>query len=382
MAQSANHSTTSQKRDVGVARIMVKGGRLDHQLIFIVITLVLFGIMMVYSASSYRATLIGEKNYYFAKKQLIYVAVGLIAMYFVSMANYKVFRSLANIGMVVGVGLTFLVLAIGRASNGSTRWIPIGSFQFQPSEVVKLLLVIYLAHAFVVYGKQLEDWGVILRIIAAPVIAIGMIAYQNLSTAIVCFAILIMMFYIASPSLKNVLIILLIAVIFASLFVIYKSYRSDRFDAWLHPETSENGFQVIQSLYAIGSGGLFGRGLGNSMQKMGFLPESHNDMIFSVICEELGLFGAFVVIGMFVMLLLRCKAIADSAPDRFSGLVVSGIMAHVAVQAGVNVAVVTNLIPNTGVPLPFISYGGTSVICLLVEIGVVLCISRQTRVEE
>lgn len=382
MAQSTNHSTTSQKRDVGIAKVLVKGGRFDYQLLFIVITLVLFGIMMVYSASSYRATLLGEKNYYFAKKQLIYVAIGMFVMYVVSKANYKMFRSLAIFCMALGLALTFIVLLIGRASNGSTRWIPIGSFQFQPSEVVKLLLIIYLAHSFVVYGKALEDWHVIMRIITAPVIAIGMIAYQNLSTAIVCFAILLVMFFIASPSVKNVLILFLVAVIIAALFVVYKSYRSDRFDAWLHPETSENGFQVIQSLYAIGSGGLFGRGLGNSMQKMGFLPESHNDMIFSVICEELGLFGAFVVIGMFVMLLMRCKAIADNAPDRFSGLVVSGILAHIAVQAGVNVAVVTNLIPNTGVPLPFISYGGTSVICLLAEIGVVLCISRQTRVEE
>lgn len=382
MAQSANRSTTSQRKDVGIARIMVKGGRFDYQLLFIVVTIVLFGIMMVYSSSSYRATFNGLKNYYFALKQLKYALFGFFLMYIASKVNYKLLRNLANLGMAVGFVLNIIVLFVGKALNGSTRWIPIGSFQFQPSEIFKLILVIYLAHSFVYYGKQLEDVRVLIRIMAVPIISIGMIASQNLSTAIVCFAILLVMYFIASPSLKNVIILFLGAVIVAVLFVMFKSYRGNRFDAWLHPETSDSGFQVIQSLYAIGSGGLFGRGLGNSMQKMGFLPESHNDMIFSVICEELGLFGAFVVLLLFIMLLMRCRAIANNAPDRFSGLVVSGILTHIAVQTGVNVAVVTNLIPNTGVTLPFISYGGTSIICLLVEIGVVLCISRQTKVEE
>lgn len=382
MSQSANHVTTSKNRDVGMAKVMVKGGRFDYQLLFLVITLSLFGIMMVYSASSYRASMYGEKNYYFALKQFQYACIGFVCMYIVSKANYKMFRRLANLGMLAGFSLNLIVLFIGKASNGSVRWIPIGSFQFQPSEVFKIILVIYLAHLFVCYGKELEDVRVLVRILFVPIVSIGMIATQNLSTAIVCFVILLVMYFIASPSIKNVVILCLGAIIIAALFVLYKSYRSDRFDAWLHPETSESGFQVIQSLYAIGSGGLFGRGLGNSMQKMGFLPESHNDMIFSIICEELGLFGAFVVLCLFVMLLIRCRAIANNAPDRFSGFVVSGILTHIAVQAGVNVAVVTNLIPNTGVPLPFISYGGTSIICLLVEIGVVLCISRQTKLEE
>ncbi|MDD6327721.1 MAG: putative peptidoglycan glycosyltransferase FtsW [Eubacteriales bacterium] len=381
MEQTRRRSTTSNGQEDGTMRLFVRGGYFDYQMFFIVVTLVLFGIMMVYSASSYRATMEGNPSYYYALRQAVLAGGGMISLVVISRINYKIFRKLAVLGMYVGLALSIIVLVIGTASHGSTRWIPIFGIQFQPAEVIKMLIIIYMAHELVAYPEDLTYVGGLVRILWKPVLTIALIATQNLSTAIVCFAIVIVMLYIASPSMKYVIIISLCAVAMAAVYVLLQSYRGDRFEAWLHPETSKNGFQVIQSLYAIGSGGLFGRGLGNSMQKMGFLPEPHNDMIFSIICEELGLFGAFVVIALFVLLLLRCRTIANNAPDRFSGFVVSGVLTHIAVQAGVNVAVVTNLIPNTGVPLPFVSYGGTSIIFLLVEVGLVLAISRYARPE-
>ena len=185
--------------------------------------------------------------------------------------------------------------------------------------------------------------------------------------------------FVASPRFWNLVILGVIGIAIAAAAVLLVGYRGDRFDAWLHPETSDYGYQTMQSLYAIGSGGLFGRGLGQSIQKMGFLPESHNDMIFSIICEELGLFGAIGIIALFVMLLLRLKYIAEHTVDSFGGFIVTGVITHIAVQLIVNIGVVTNTIPPTGVTLPFISYGGTSLVFMLLEIGVVLSVSRQIK---
>ena len=162
-------------------------------------------------------------------------------------------------------------------------------------------------------------------------------------------------------------------------FITSAGYRGERIDAWLDPENHDKGYQTMQSLYAIGSGGIFGKGLGQSMQKLGFIPESHNDMIFSVVCEELGFFGAICVIIMFMFLIWRCVIIADNARDLYGSLIVIGIMTHIAVQVIINLAVVTNTMPNTGVPLPFISYGGSSMVFILIEMGVVLSVSRQIK---
>jgi cell division protein FtsW len=182
---------------------------------------------------------------------------------------------------------------------------------------------------------------------------------------------------VVTPKLRYVFFVGVILVAGGALMIMLQSYRGDRITAWLHPETSEKGYQTMQGLYAIGSGGLFGRGLGQSIQKLGFIPEAQNDMIFSIICEELGVIGAVGLIIVFLMLLWRFRFIAEGAPDRYGSLLVVGVIAHISVQVLINMCVVTNLIPNTGVTLPFISYGGTSLIFLIVEMGLVLGVSRQ-----
>ena len=210
-----------------------------------------------------------------------------------------------------------------------------------------------------------------------PVICIILIAVENLSTAIVCGVIVVSIWFVATPKKWHLLIVIAVAAAGFILFLNMASYRGGRIDAWLHPETSPDGYQTMQALYAIGSGGLFGRGLGQSIQKMGFIPEAHNDMIFSVICEELGIVGGMAIILVFAMLLWRFRFIAEGAPDRFGALMVVGIIAHIAFQVILNICVVTNTLPNTGCALPFISYGGSSLAFLMVEMGLVLSVSRQ-----
>lgn len=357
----------------------VKGGYLDYQVVFIMFVIVLFGIIMVYSSSSYRARLNGDESIYFAKRQAIFAVLGFIGMWVVSHVNYRFYQRMSMMFIYIGIFLSGIVLVIGTATNGATRWIPIGPIQFQPSEIVKPAIIIYMAHICVAQRRLLNTIPGIIRMCILPVISIVLIAKENLSTAIVCFAVMVIIMFVASPKFWNLVLLGLVGVAAAAVAVVAVGYRGNRFEAWLHPETSDNAFQVIQSLYAIGSGGLFGRGLGQSIQKLGFLPESHNDMIFSIICEELGLFGALGVILLFVMLLMRFRYIANNAPDSFGGLLVTGVLTHVAVQVIINIGVVTNTIPNTGVTLPFISYGGTSLVFMMLEVGIVLGVSRQLR---
>lgn len=357
----------------------VKGGYLDYQVVFIMFVIVLFGIIMVYSSSSYKAVSYGLSSTYFAKRQAIFAIAGFVLMWIVSHINYRYLQRMSMLLIYLGIFLSGIVLVIGTATNGATRWIPIGPIQFQPSEIVKPAIIIYMAHVCVAQSRLLNTIPGIIKMCIWPVVSIVLIAKENLSTAIVCFAVMVIIMFVASPKFWNLVALGIAGVAAAAVAVVAVGYRGDRFDAWLHPETSENGFQTIQSLYAIGSGGLFGRGLGQSIQKMGFLPESHNDMIFSVICEELGLFGAIGVILLFVMLLVRFRYIANNSPDSFGGLLITGVLTHVAVQVIINVGVVTNTIPNTGVTLPFISYGGTSLVFMMIEVGMVLAVSRQMR---
>ena len=210
---------------------------------------------------------------------------------------------------------------------------------------------------------------------------LGLIAKENLSTAIVIAGILVSICFVASRKKLYFIIVGILCVAVGSLYVFGVGYRSERVDVWRNVETHPKGYQILQGLFAIASGGIFGTGLGQSMQKLGFIPEAHNDMIFTIICEELGLFGAIAVILLFVLLLWRLFIIAINAPDLFGGLIAVGIMAHIAIQVILNIAVVSNSIPSTGIPLPFISYGGTSVSVLLAEIGVALSVSNQIRTE-
>ena len=357
-------------------RLRVKGGYLDHQVVFLVMTLTCFGILMVYSASSHKAMVIGTTSMAIATKQAALAGIGLVAMYIASVFNYELFRKLSTVLMIASVSLSVLVFIIGTASHGSMRWIPLGPVQFQPSEVAKFAIAVYVADRCVHYPSRLTDPRGVLKTLALPVANTLLIAKENLSTGVICFGIALGIVFVASPKTRYTVIVMIAGAIGAFLMIKLAGYRSDRITNWLHPEESGKGSQIMNALYAVGSGGLFGRGLGQSIEKTK-LPEANNDMIFSVICEELGIFGAVCVIALFAMLVIRMNLIARDSKDRFGGLIVSGILVQIAAQAILNMGVATNLLPNTGMALPFISSGGTSIIVLMAEVGVCLNVSRQ-----
>ncbi len=363
-----------------IDKFFFKGEYFDYPLLFATLFLVAFGLVMIYSTSSYTAELREGNAAYYLIRQGIFAAAGIVLMLIVSAMDYRVLKNFSLIYMWFTIGLLIAVQIMGVASHGAVRWISIGPFQFQPSEVAKSAIAIYTAHICTIKAARIGEWKMIGKIVVLPLIAIALIAEENLSTGIICAAITVVIIFVTSPKVKQFLVIGVVAVGIMGIFLLVASYRMERIDIWLNPEKYERGYQTLQSLYAIGSGGLFGKGLGQSIQKLGFIPESHNDYIFSVVCEELGLFGAVCVIGMFVFLIWRCVIIAFNTRDLFGALVVVGLTTHIAVQVLVNIAVVTNTIPPTGVPLPFISYGGTAMIMVLFEMGIVLSVSRQLHV--
>lgn len=356
----------------------------DYSLLFIIIFLVCFGLVMLYSTSAYDAqiTFKGDAMHYL-KRQGFAFGLGLVGMFFITFIDYRIWKKFGLLAYIVAMGLCTLVLipGIGIAHNNSRRWlgIPNTAFEFQPSEFAKLALIVFLSCLICKVPRKMAKFSTIIKILACFVLPIfGLIAYNNLSTAIIVLGISVAMLFVASPKYGQFFMVGGVGIIGAALFLVLPSagYRSERIQMWFHPEEYEKGYQTLQGLYAIGSGGLFGKGLGNSMQKLGFVPEAPNDMIFSIICEELGLFGAVCVIMLFLLLLWRFMVIANNARDLFGSLLVTGIMAHIAIQVILNIAVVTNTIPNTGVTLPFFSYGGTSVVFLMAEMGLALSVSR------
>lgn len=379
MAGRRPHNSDNRRRSKN-SFFWSKGDFFEYSLLFIVVFLVAFGLVMVYSTSSYTAELKTGDPAYYLKRQGVFGLLGVVMMLFVSRMDYHFWKKLSLLLIVGSIGLLAFVALWGAVSNGSARWIEIGPIRFQPSEFAKIAIILYTSHMATIKAARIGDWRIMLKVVFAPLIAIALIASENLSTAIICAAIIMMIVFVTSPKIKQFVLIGLGLVGFMTIFLLFASYRVDRIKIWLHPENYELGYQTLQSLYAIGSGGLFGKGLGQSIQKLGFIPESHNDMIFSVICEELGLFGAICVVAMFVLLIWKCLTIAMSAPDLYGALIVVGVITHISVQVIVNIAVVTNTFPPTGVPLPFISYGGTALVGLLIEIGLVLSVARQIRV--
>lgn len=368
----------------------------DYSLLFIVLFLLGFGLVMIYSASSYSAFEEYEDTAYYLKKQLIAVIIGLGLMIVVANIPYHFWERFAVLGYLVSAALIPVVLTpLGVASHGAKRWIKIPGIgmNLQPAEVAKLGMILFLAVLVCKMGRGVRKFKGFLVMMAfpIPIAAEIYLITQNLSSAIIVMGIAVIMVFVASPDYKKFVIMALL-VIAAAAVVIYLvvsgsdifAFRGNRIKSWLNPESdpSDTGFQTLQGLYAIGSGGVWGKGLGQSMQKLSFLPEAQNDMIFSIICEELGLFGAIAIILMFVMLLWRMMVIANNAPDLFGAMLVVGVMGHIAVQAILNIAVVTATIPNTGISLPFISYGGSSVMFLLIEIGLVLSVARRIQLKE
>ncbi len=355
----------------------------DYSLLFIMLLLTAFGLIMIYSTSAYTAELHGDGADYYFKKQLFNCGVGLFVMIAATFFNYRIIRGFTGFVYILSIVLCALVYSpIGMTINGSRRWIRVAGVSFQPSEFAKLAVLLVVAYIAAKNPKEMSRFGNVIKVffIISPIA--GLVAYTNLSNAIIIVAIALFILFVVS---KRYLQFILSGGIMAALavaLIVFSSYRGDRIEAWLSPETSDKGYQTLQALYAIGSGGWFGKGLGQSLQKLGYVPEAQNDMIFSIICEELGIFGAACVILLFALMIWRFVAIAMNARDLYGSLLVVGVVGHVATQVILNIAVVTNTIPNTGISLPFISYGGTSVMFLMAEMGIVLNVSRNIRIEE
>lgn len=362
----------------------------DVSLWFALLFLLGFGLVMIYSASSYTAFADYNDQMYYLKRQAIAVGLGLIAMLVVERIPYHFWERFSVFGVIASAILICLVRTpLGVESHGARRWIRTGipGFNLQPAEVAKLAVILFLAVMVCKIGSGIKTWKGLIVTMVPPGILFLMIwkVTNNMSSALIVMAIAAVMVFVASPDYKKFVLIAILVIAGAiGLVMLIKytdvlgSFRATRIRVWLNPESDpdDKGFQTLQALYAIGSGGVKGKGLGQSMQKLSFLPESQNDMIFSIICEELGLLGAAAIMLMFTILIWRMMIIANNASDLFGGMLVTGVIAHIAVQAILNVAVVTNTIPNTGISLPFISYGGSSVIFLLVEIGLVLSVAR------
>ena len=355
--------------------------RVDMPLLLAVLALVLFGMVMLYSTSSYNGLVKFGDSFYYLKKQFFATSLGLAAMYVVANIDYHIWSVFAVWGYGLSAVLSTLVLFVGQEINGSKRWLALGPLSFQPSEFAKVALIIFLAWIVTKQGKKIVSLKTMVLVILSALPIVGLVGSNNLSTAIIILGIAVILIFVASPKYLQFIAIGLLGVGFIAIFLATASYRLERLAIWLNPEEYEKGYQTLQGLYAIGSGGVFGVGIGNGKQKLGFVPEAQNDMIFSIICEELGLLGACLLIVLFGILIWRLMVVASHTRDLYGCLVVSGIMAHIMIQVILNIAVVTNTIPNTGITLPFVSYGGTSVLFLLAEMGIALNISFSIRKE-
>lgn len=367
----------------------------DYSLLFCIIFLTAFGLVMIYSASSYSAQLNYKGNgAYFMERQAGIAAVGFVAMIIISKMDYHIFARFSVLAYLMSYILMIAVSFVGREVNGKRRWLAIGPLSFQPTEFVKIALIVMLAAMITTMGIKINKWRNMGYVVAMTLPIAGLVAMNNLSSGIIVCGIAFVMLFVACKVKWPFFTIGALGLgtlafagpigKFLMTIKLLQPYQFRRIEAWLNPESdpTDKGFQVLQGLYAIGSGGLVGQGLGESIQKLGFLPESQNDMIFAIICEELGLFGAVSIILIFLFMIYRFMLIANNAPDLFGALLVVGVMGHIAIQVILNIAVVTNTIPNTGITLPFISYGGTSVLFLLMEMGVVLSVSNQIKLEK
>ena len=363
-ASAADDKVNGQKR------------RMDGTLLILVLLLVVCGLIFLYSTSAYNGRVKFHDPAYYFKKQLFATSLGMMGMYLVSCMDYHILTRMAPFLYVVSMGLSLAVLLFGDEYNGSKRWLSIGPLSFQPSEFAKVAVILLLTYVITNSEKRQDSLLHMAGTMALLLPIVGLVGTNNLSTAIIILGIGVILIFVSNPKYLPFVGIGGVGVLFIGIFLSMASYRLERIAIWRNPEKYEKGFQTIQGLYAIGSGGIFGKGLGSSLQKLGFVPEAQNDMIFSIICEETGLIGACLLILVFALLIWRLMVIATHARDLCGALIAAGIMGHMAIHVILNIAVVTNTIPNTGITLPFVSYGGTSVLFLMGEMGLALSVSR------
>ena len=365
----------------------------DYDFLLAVIFLMCFGLVMLYSTSYYGAQAdFGDDMYYFSKQALIGV-LGFVVMFVVSKIDYHLYGAFAVEIFVVSLVLMALVKTpLGLTLNGARRWLQLpGNLTLQPAEVTKIAVILFISYELCRLGKKAYTIEGAVRVIGLGAIAAGGVLFltDNLSTAIIVMAITCLLYFLIHPKTKIFVVIAGAAAAAGTLMILILSitaansvnFRLQRILSWLNPEaTADTGsFQVMQGLYAIGSGGFFGKGLGNSMQKLENIPEAQNDWILSVICEELGVFGVIVILCLFGFLLYRLMFIAQNAPDLYGSHIARGIFIHIALQVILNIAVVTGILPSTGIILPFISFGGTAVLFLMAEMGIALGIARKIK---
>lgn len=368
----------------------------DYDLLMILVFLMCFGLVMLYSTSAYSANAdFGNDMFYFSKQAIISV-VSFAFMLFVSKLDYHMYGAFSWQIYYISLFLMLLVKTpLGVEAYGSRRWLQLpGKMTLQPSEIAKIAVILLIPYEICRLGPKIQSKKGIERVCAVGAVAAGgvMVLTDNLSTAIIVAGITGILIFVAHPKIKPFLKLIAAGAVVVVVGLSYLSanisssenFRLRRIITWLDPENhaDEGGFQVMQGLYAIGSGGFFGKGLGNSTQKLGVIPEVQNDMILTIVCEELGVFGVIVVLVLFGLLLYRLMFIAKNAPDLYGSLVASGIFAHISLQVILNIAVVTNMMPTTGVTLPFISYGGTSILFLMTEMGIALGISRKIKLKQ
>ena len=402
----------AEKRKTG--RFWILGNKgLDTNMIVITMFLIIFGLIMVYSASYYKCSITKAFNYdsmHFLKNQALMSVVGLIAMLVVSNINYHFWKKepIVFLAVALSIGLTLVLLTrffgeghplnLTITANGATRWVKFGPISFQVAEPVKIAVIVTTAWLADKFGAEEIKWKkftfkhwVATGAIAVPGVFLagflGIIS-SNMSSALIIAVIGVVMYFAWHPKSALFYLAALVGLAGIAVFIYVVSqqgvvdaeegFRLTRIRAWLDPYSyeSDESFQSLQALYAIGSGGLFGKGLGNSIQKLGKIPEPYNDFIFSIVCEELGVMGASLLLLMFIYLLYRIYSVAQKAEDLFGRMLATGVFSHIALQVVMNIAVVTGALPNTGVTLPFISYGGTATIFLLIEIGMVLNVQK------
>ena len=354
---------------------------MDFTLLITIILLLGIGLVMLLSASSPSALADTGDSYYYFKRQLIFAILGVVAMFAISKIDYRFYQKFYIHSYVISIILLVAVLLVGREINGAQRWIYLTeTFSFQPSEMVKFLIIVFYAGILVKNRDDLPKFkNGFLKHFFWVLPIIGLLLLQpHFSASVVILGIVVVMMLVAGCKFRHFLTVGSILIPIVIVLVVLEPYRLQRVLTFLDPwqDATGDGWQVIQSLYAIGSGGLFGVGLGDSTQKYLYIPEPHNDFIFSIIGEELGFLGCVLIILLFAVFIWRGILIAMKSPDMFGSLMAIGITALIAIQVIINIAVVTSSMPATGMPLPFFSYGGTALFIILCEMGVLLNISR------